>query len=79
MANKKSNETASESKEAVQRKQRVGIIMKKFIDTKDYSPSNPYKHFKPYHAGQVIFLESEIDHLLSIDAPIKVFIEDGSN
>jgi hypothetical protein len=69
------DESAGE-KPALAPRARIGVMMKGFVESNQYSPAYHYSCLKRWEAGKVIHNAADIDRLLSLNAPIKVYIED---
>jgi hypothetical protein len=54
----------------------VGILFKNFVHCVSLGPHTHLKHFKKWHAGQIITNEAEIEMLLQMKAPIGVYYRD---
>jgi len=70
------NESAGQ-KPALAPRERIGVMMKLFVESNKYSPSHHYSCLKRWEAGKVIYNAADIDRLLSLNAPIKVYVEDA--
>lgn len=53
--------------------ERVGILFDRFIHTISYGPHTPQKEYKSWLRGAVIDNEEELQLLLELNAPIKVY------
>lgn len=58
---------------------RIAVLMRNFVHSFRYAPHCNEKCFKNWNAGQVIWNKNEIEQLKSLNAPIRIFVEDGSD
>jgi hypothetical protein len=54
---------------------RVGIMLMHFSHASEVSPQYWHKSVKSWKKDQVIRTQSEIDSLISLDAPMEVFFQ----
>ena len=59
--------------------QKIGIFSVYWVESKSISPSHSEKIFNSFHAGTIIHDQHEIERLMGIHAPLKVYVEYGSN
>lgn len=78
----KKDHTASE-KEAVslekESRQRIGIFTKNWMESTKLAAGLPNCCLKSWKKMQIVFCEEDIERLLSLNAPIRIFVEYGSN
>lgn len=53
----------------------IAIVLKNFVKTTSYGPHTYHCAMKRLSAGQIITSKQEIDELLSINAPIRRYVE----
>ena len=54
----------------------IAIMMSKFVQTKKFGAQSHYVSMKTWNAGQVVYKESDILELISLNAPLRIFHED---
>lgn len=57
--------------------ERIGIMMNKFMQTTPLGPQTHEKNIKCWQRGQIVWNEKDIDMLLGLNAPIKVYFRDA--
>jgi hypothetical protein len=76
---KKANEAASIYEAVASKKanlQRVAIFMRNWMEVSKLSAAHTTCSLKSWKRGETVFSESDVERLLSLNAPVKVFIED---
>lgn len=58
---------------------RVAIFSSNWMEVSSLADHLPDKHMKSWRKGQMVSVDCDIERLKSLNAPIKVYIEDGSN
>ncbi len=61
------------------KKDRIAIFTQNWMEVAAYSAHVRDKNINPWRKGQVVYLDADIDRLLQLNAPIKVYVEDGAN
>jgi hypothetical protein len=64
---------------AYNKKDRIAIFTQNWMEVAAYSPTVIDKNIIAWRKGQVVYLDTDIDRLLGMAAPIKVYVEDGAN
>lgn len=73
---KKNSEKGADNSAPAEPKLRIAVVMKDFINSFNYAPHLNDKCFRSWNRGQIIFNENEIEDLIKLNAPIRIFIED---
>lgn len=61
------------------KKLKVAIFLKNWVESRPVSPNGLDKIFTTHRYGELVHDQSEIDRFVSIDAPVKVYVEHGSD
>lgn len=65
---------APEKKKA--KKERIGILMRSFMQCTSYGPHVLNKHIKAWSRGQIVWNEQDIEKLLELGAPLEIYFRD---
>ncbi len=71
-------ESIDNSNESVELK-KIGIFQANWVEAISISPNSLSKVYNSFQSGTIVYDQKEIERLKSIGAPIKVYVEHGSD